>query len=126
MKSQKGQSLVETALILPIILMLLFGITDFGRVFHVYLTLDHAGREAAREASVGSEDAVINLKIRDATSGLDEDKLGISITPSGKVNRVSGSEVEIKLTYPVDFLTPFIGQLIGSFQLEDTTVMRVE
>ena len=44
MKSQKGQAIVETALILPILLMLLFGITDFGRIFHVYLTLDHAGK----------------------------------------------------------------------------------
>jgi Flp pilus assembly protein TadG len=126
MRSQKGQSLVETALIIPIILMLLFGIADFGRVFHVYLTLDHAGREAAREASVGSEDSEIKLKIIDATSGLDKNKVGISITPLGKVNRVSGSEVTIKLTYPVDFLTPFIGQVIGTFNLEDTTVMRVE
>ena len=33
MKSQKGQAIVETALILPILLMLLFGITDFGRLF---------------------------------------------------------------------------------------------
>ncbi len=63
MKSQKGQAIVETALILPILLMLLFGITDFGRLFHAYLTLDHAGREAARAASVGTEDGVIILKI---------------------------------------------------------------
>ena len=64
MKSQKGQAIVEIALILPILLMLLFGITDFGRLFHAYLTLDHAGREAARVASVGTEDGVIRTKIR--------------------------------------------------------------
>lgn len=126
MKSQKGQTLVETALILPIILMLLFGITDFGRILHVYLTLDHAGREAARGATVGSEDDVILLQINNATAGLDENKLQIAITPQGKVNRASGSDVIIKLTYPVDFLTPIIGQVIGSIELENTTVMRVE
>ncbi|MGE6487441.1 TadE family protein [Paenisporosarcina sp. NPDC076898] len=126
MKSQKGQTLVETALILPILLLILFGITDFARVFHVYLTLDHAGREAARLATVGTEDSLIHLKITDSTSSLDEQKLGVSITPNGKANRASGSETTIKLTYPVDFLTPIIGQLIGTFNLEDTTVMRVE
>lgn len=126
MKSQKGQTLVETALILPILLMLLFGITDFGRILHVYLTLDHAGREGARGATVGSEDDVILLQINNATAGLDENKLQIAITPQGKVNRASGSEVAIKLTYPVDFLTPIIGQVIGSIELENTTVMRVE
>ncbi len=53
MKSEKGQSLVEFALVLPVLVMLLFGITDFGRAFHAYLTIDHAGREAARAASIG-------------------------------------------------------------------------
>ena len=76
MKSQKGQAIVETALILPILLMLLFGITDFGRLFHAYLTLDHAGREAARAASVGTEDGVILSKIiEDTSTGLDQGKL---------------------------------------------------
>ncbi|MFD1039289.1 TadE family protein [Virgibacillus byunsanensis] len=126
MKSQKGQSLVETALILPILLILLFGITDFGRIFHAYLTLDHAGREAARVATIGTEDDVIESRIIDATSGLDEDKLEITISPEGKENRDSGSDVTITLSYPVDFLTPIIGQIIEEFDLEDTTVMRVE
>ncbi|MFB4169681.1 TadE/TadG family type IV pilus assembly protein [Virgibacillus sp. JSM 102003] len=126
MKSQKGQSLVETALILPILLLLVFGITDFGRIFHAYLTLDHAGREAARTATIGSSDSVIRAKITDATSSLDEDNLGITITPGGEANRTSGSEVTITLTYPVDFLTPVIGQIIEEFDLKDTTVMRVE
>ncbi|MBP1949285.1 TadE/TadG family type IV pilus assembly protein [Virgibacillus litoralis] len=126
MKSQKGQSLVETALILPILLLLVFGITDFGRIFHAYLTLDHAGREAARTAAIGSADSVIEAKIIDATSSLDEDNLGIVITPGGEANRTSGSEVNITLTYPIDFLTPVIGQIIEEFDLKDTTVMRVE
>jgi len=126
MKSQRGQALVETALILPILLILLFGITDFGRIFHVYLTLDHAGREAARVATVGSEDAIIKSKIQDATSGLNNDKLETTILPIGKINRNSGSDVTITLKYPVDFLTPIIGQLIGPFTIENKTVMRVE
>ena len=126
MKSQKGQALVETALILPILLMLLFGITDFGRIFHVYLTLDHAGREAARAAAVGLEDVVIEERIENASGGLDQDKLDIDILPLGKSNRNSGGDVTITLTYPVDFLTPIIGQIIGEFDLENITVMRVE
>lgn len=126
MKSQKGQAIVETALILPILLMLLFGITDFGRIFHVYLTLDHAGREAARAASVGTEDGDIKLKVGNASAGLDQGKLSVDISPIGKDSRKSGSEVTITLTYPIDFLTPIIGQIIGEFELKDKTVMRVE
>ncbi|MGM8212317.1 TadE/TadG family type IV pilus assembly protein [Virgibacillus sp. W0430] len=126
MRSQKGQAIVETALILPILLLLLFGITDFGRVFHASLTLDHAGREGARAAAIGTEDHVITGKIRDATSSLKEDNVSISIAPAGKGNRESGTDVTITLVYPIDFLTPIIGQFIGSFNLENKTVMRVE
>ena len=39
MKSEKGQSLVEFALVIPLLILLLFGIVDFGRIFHAYLTL---------------------------------------------------------------------------------------
>lgn len=128
MKSQKGQSLVETALILPILLMILFGIVDFGRIFHAYLTLDHAGREAARAATIGSEDDVIKSKINSATGSLDKSKysVGITIAPAGKANRASGSEVTITLTYSVDFLTPFIAQTLNPVPLKNETVMRVE
>lgn len=122
MKSQKGQALVETALILPILLMLLFGITDFGRIFHVYLTLDHAGREVARAVSVGEDD--IETKIVNAIRGLDREKLTEDIPPIEE--RISGSDVTITLTYPVDFLTPIIGNIIGEFDLKNKTVMRVE
>ncbi|WP_249869047.1 TadE family protein [Oceanobacillus saliphilus] len=125
-KGEKGQSLVETALILPILLMIIFGITDFGRIFHAYLTLDHAGREAARVATVGAEDNLIKTKIREATSGLIEEELNITILPVGKENRPSGSDVTITLTYPVEFLTPFVGWVVDEFDLENTTVMRVE
>ena len=126
MKSQKGQALVETALILPILLMLLFGITDFGRIFHVFLTLDHAGREAARTAAVGSGDDEIRLRIENASRGLNQEELLIDISPEGVDNRNSGDDVTITLTFPIDFLTPVIGQIIGEFEVENITVMRVE
>ncbi|MGN7297719.1 TadE/TadG family type IV pilus assembly protein [Ferdinandcohnia sp. SAFN-114] len=138
MKSQKGQSLVETALILPIILMILFGITDFGRIFHAYLTLDHAGREAARVATVGSDLGTIQTTISNATDTLESDDpsnpkmvgktvyFGSTVVTDASATPTSGEEVKIELTYEVDFLTPIIGQIIGEFDLKDTTVMRVE
>lgn len=126
MRSEKGQSLVETALILPILLMLLFGIADFGRIFHAYLTLDHAGREAARAASVQNEDDVIMAKINSSVAGLDTSRLTIDIDPEQKANRPSGTDVEITLTYDIDFLTPFVSSLASPLTLKDTTVMRVE
>jgi Flp pilus assembly protein TadG len=123
MKSEKGQSLVEFALVVPLLALLLFGIIDFGRIFHVYLTLDHAGREAARAASIGKDDTTVkSTAVNDATSiGLTSGRVDVS--PG---TRTSGTDVTITITYPIDFLTPIIGDIVGSITLTDTTVMRVE
>lgn len=122
MRSQKGQSLVETALIIPIIILILFGIVDFGRIFHAYLTIDHAGREAARAAAVGDADGAIITKVNNATGSL-TNAVTTSIDPSP---RESGDEVTITLTYQFAFLTPIFGQLIRTYNIENKTVMRVE
>jgi len=52
-KSEKGASAVEFALILPILIILVFGIVQFGIAFNNYIALTHAAREGARLAAVG-------------------------------------------------------------------------
>src|SRR5258708_8901153 len=49
-KSQKSQGLTEFALIAPVILLLTFGIIDFGRGLYFYITLQQAANEGARVA----------------------------------------------------------------------------
>jgi len=48
----RGQSLVEFALVLPIFMLLLFGLIDMGRYVYLNSTLSQAAREAARVAAV--------------------------------------------------------------------------
>jgi Flp pilus assembly protein TadG len=48
----RGQSLVEFALVVPIFLLMLFGLVDLGRLVHANSALSQAAREAARVASV--------------------------------------------------------------------------
>lgn len=124
--SQKGQALVEMALVLPLLLMLLFGVADFGRIFHAYLTLDHAGREAARLASVDGSDSDIQSTITTDTAGLDPSKLTVTLNPTGASNRASGTDVTVTLSYTVDFLTPLLDNMLKPITLTDKTVMRVE
>ena len=50
MKKQRGQMLVEFALLLPLFLLLLFGIMYCGFMYGDYLTLNNMARSAAREA----------------------------------------------------------------------------
>ncbi|MCH8921013.1 MAG: pilus assembly protein, partial [Chloroflexi bacterium] len=45
---EKGQSLVEFAMVIPIFLILVFAIVDFGMGFHAWITVTNAAREGAR------------------------------------------------------------------------------
>jgi Flp pilus assembly protein TadG len=53
---RRGQTLVEFALTLPILLMLLFGIIEFGRIFQAWVTIQNAARTAVRYAVTGQYD----------------------------------------------------------------------
>ena len=56
MKKQKGQAVLEFALVLPFFLMLCFGILFAGLLFSDYLTLSNLARESARAASIQGND----------------------------------------------------------------------
>lgn len=51
-KSEEGQAMVEFAIVLPLLLMILCGIIDFGWLFYNQLNVDNASREAARAVCV--------------------------------------------------------------------------
>src|SRR5438045_8895737 len=51
-----GQTLVEFALTLPVLLLLLFGIIEFGRIFQAWVTIQNAARVAIRYAVTGKYD----------------------------------------------------------------------
>jgi len=51
-KRERGQALVELAILLPILLVILLGVIDFGRVFYAYVTITNASREGARYGSL--------------------------------------------------------------------------
>jgi hypothetical protein len=50
LRSQRSQGIVEFALVAPVLLLLLFGVVDFGRVIYIYVTLNQAVNEGARTA----------------------------------------------------------------------------
>jgi hypothetical protein len=49
-RRQRSQSLVEFAIVAPLLLLLLFGVVDFGRIIYTYVTLNQAVNEGARVA----------------------------------------------------------------------------
>ena len=56
-KSNKGASMVELALVIPLLLLIFGGIIDFGYMMHQYLVVDELARSAARYSTVNKTDA---------------------------------------------------------------------
>ena len=64
MKKQKGQSLVEFALVFPFFLLLIFAIIYSGMLFYDYSTLSSIARSAARERAISSPTGVTDADIK--------------------------------------------------------------
>ncbi len=125
-KQKKGQSLVETAIVLPLVLLLLMGIVDFGIMFNNYIVISNASREAARKGSLGGTDAEITQMIQNYTLTLDSSRLNIEIYPA-QSQRFHGSEITVTLRYDNRLITPMIGSLLGEdITLQGQVIMRVE
>jgi hypothetical protein len=66
---RRGQTLVEFAAVLPILLIMIFGIIEFGRMFQAWVSLQNAARAAARYASTGN----VNYELFDAAEDIEDD-----------------------------------------------------
>jgi hypothetical protein len=125
-KDEKGQSLVEMALILPLMLLLLIGIFDFGRILYNYTHLHLANQETVRVAGLGKSDSEVEQFARDYIHIGDPAKLEVAITPD-ELLRNSGDYVTVELRFPTTLITPFLSHIIPSpFFVETTSTIRVE
>jgi len=125
-RQRKGQSLVETAIVLPLVLLLLMAIIDFGFLFNNYIVISNASREAARKGSLGGTDAEIVQLVQNYTSTLDSSRLSIDIYPA-QSQRFHGSEIKVTVRYSNPMITPVIGALLGNeIPLQGQVIMRVE
>ncbi|WP_242846768.1 TadE/TadG family type IV pilus assembly protein [Clostridium homopropionicum] len=125
-KNQKGQALVEFAIVLPILLMLVMGIIQFGMMLNSYLAIENASREGARAGIVGSTDAEIESLIIASSPSLNPADLTVSLTPS-EANRRSGDTLTVTVTYNYKFTIPIISSLFNNGKMiTGQTSMRIE
>jgi len=123
---KKGQSMVETALILPVIILLFMGMVEFSRIFGSYLLVTHASREGARLAAIGRTDAEVMANITGKVSILNLSELQITLTPEDD-DRTAGDDVRVSVRYKLDIYAPVISSIVPDpFEMEANTVMRVE
>ena len=132
---REGQSLVEFAVVLPVFLLVLAGILDFGLGLYAQMTIINASREGARLGVVepgnltGIEDRVDSM-----ATGLDQSKLNVTITcqrPSGSTfvactnpQWQSGDAVVVRVDYGYRMIWPLA--FGNNLDLSSTTQMRIE
>ena len=126
LRNEKGQSLVEFAILLPFLLLLLMGILEFGIMLNSYLTINNAAREGARLGIVAGSNIEIKELITNISPNLDTKNLTVNITPS-EGSRKSGSTIAVEVIYNYQVTIPIISNIIHNVVvLKAQTSMRIE
>lgn len=134
-----GQSLVEFALVLPVLLLLFMGILDFGRAVFAYNSLSNAAREGARVAIV-DQTVVVGVPVGATEAANQATGLGLDASDVNDVqvsyllpdlsgactSRALGCVAEVTVNYEYNAITPIIGNFIGPIDLSATTRLPIE
>ncbi len=130
-KREDGQAMVEFALILPIFLLILCGIIDFGWLFYNQLSLNNACREGARYAVVNtaedaSTQAIINHIENTTTTVFANDGVDIKIEYSSPADPTAG-DITVSMEAEISFFTPVLSTVLGKEKtITSTVIMKVE
>jgi Flp pilus assembly protein TadG len=124
--NEQGQTMTEFALVLPILVVLLFGIIQFGIAFNNYVTLTDAVRAGARKAAVSrnaSDPAgTCRAQVLGAAGSLDTTELAKNLSCSS--SWAPGSDVTVSADYPYDI--SLMGWVVFSGRIKSEMKERVE
>ena len=109
--------MVEAALVIPILVLLVFGLVEFGRAYNAQITDTHAAREGVRTYAITKD---FNLG-RDAAINAATSLSGGSITVTGTACE-TGEPVQLTVSYPHSYDIPLFGS--NTLTLTATGVMR--
>jgi len=105
-QTQAGQEVVEFALILPVLILLLLGIIEFGVLMYSYNSIAHATREGARVGVIGtaSTDMIIDAVLARTPLALTRDDVTVTLT---------ADRVDVQVDYDVRLMTGAIIEAVG-------------
>jgi len=123
-REQRGQTMVEFAIVLPILLMLILGIAQLGLTFNNYLALTDGVRAGARYGAVlrtsGTHDAQTIAKVKQSAANLNPSNITATITSTWQ----AGADLTVCATYP--YSINLVGLVVKSGNLNSCTTNRVE
>jgi Flp pilus assembly protein TadG len=116
--------MVEFAIVLPVLVVLLFGVIQFGILFNNYVTLTDAVRAGARTAAVSRNDAdptgAATTAVRTSAADLNQSNLNVTVNSAW----AAGTDVTVTATYP--YSINLLGWVVSAGSLTSKTTERVE
>jgi Flp pilus assembly protein TadG len=121
--NERGQTMTEFALILPILVVLLFGIIQFGIIFNNYVTVTDAARTASRKGAVSRSDPNPTQACQNAgyAAGPNLKNPGTDFVVTCTFQ---GGDVTVTASYPYDI--NLLGWVVASGRLNATMKEKVE
>lgn len=107
---EKGQSIAEFALVLPVLIIVMAGLLDLGRLYYSYVAITDAAGEGAAYAAIHPDDTDgIVARAQDACGGLitiDEDLVEVYSPPD------IPPAIAVSVSYEFTLVTPFVNALL--------------
>jgi len=122
----RGQALVEFALVIPLFLLVIFGLVDLGRAVFVNNSLAEAARDGARYGSVQARSyddasrAAVEDWVLDRLEGVPNPTVTVTCVPQTFALGCTGNGEDLVIVTTeadLDMITPIIGQIVGTLQL---------
>jgi hypothetical protein len=134
---ERGQALVEFALVIPVVLLLIIGLFDLGRAVYAYNSVSNAARTGARVAIVDQTPEIQQEAIRQAVSlGLAPVEVAVQFrrpdpNPDPMDNALCaslsiGCVAVVCVQYSYTAATPIIGAIVGPFYVSSVATMPLE
>jgi Flp pilus assembly protein TadG len=113
LRGDRGAAAVEFALVMPVLLVLVVGIAEFGRAYNVQTTLSGAAREGVRVMAVKNDPAAARAATKAAASPVSLTDAQISISPTTCVSSPTATaSATVTVTYGLQFITGLFGTTV--------------
>lgn len=126
---RRGQALVELALVLPIVLLLLVGLIEFGRAWNLHQVVTDASRQGARNLvlpGVDPDSARVIVRRSLAATAVDPDRPGIQILAEEDGGTPGGpATVEVRVPYNFVFLGPIMSWFTDGWGTDDPGIVLI-
>lgn len=124
---QRGQALMEFAVVVSLLLLIVTGLVVFGEIFRAWLIIHNASREGARRGVVGGTNDEIIEVVEHRTIALRRENLAIRIDPPNEADRVVGGPLLVEVQYDVPLSIPVYSLILPNpYPLKAITIMRIE